>query len=184
MIETHPFGDFIPPNARYLILGSFTGRQAVKGTRATDDSYDWYYGTKRNQFWPIIEGVYGVELPDKTSRQMLLSDLGIAMADIIYQCERKEGNNLDSNLANIVFNTKGIAKILENNSIVRILFSSRFVEKKFRQVFKDTIAQHQAIELVTLPSPSPRYAQLSKDQKIAKYKELLPKLTSSEISVK
>jgi len=32
------------------------------------------------------------------------------------------------------------------------------------------------IELITLPSPSPRYAILSKDEKGAIYAEILPKL--------
>lgn len=176
MVETHAFGDFVPPNTRYLILGSFTGRQAVKGTTVTDDGYDWFYGTKRNQFWSILEGVYGIELRNKHSKQELFTKLGIAMADIIYQCERKEGNNLDSNLVNIVYNLEAIAEILENYQIEKILFSSRFVEGRFKKVFKDIINRHQSINLVTLPSPSPRYAQLSKEQKIQRYKELLPKL--------
>src|SRR5689334_8890865 len=121
MIETHAFGNFVPLNAKYLILGSFTGRQAVKGTVATDDAYDWFYGTKRNQFWSILEGVYGIELRNKRSKQELFTRLGIAMADIIYQCERKEGNNLDSNLVNIVYNVDAIAEILETHQIEKIL---------------------------------------------------------------
>ena len=176
MVETHAFGNFVPQNAKYLILGSFTGRQAVKGTTTTDDTYDWFYGTKRNQFWSILEGVYGIELRNKRSKQELFTKVGIAMADIIYQCERKDGNNLDSNLVNIVYNVDAIAEILETHQIERILFSSRFVENRFKKVFKDIINRHPSINLVTLPSPSPRYAQLSKEQKIQRYKELLPKL--------
>lgn len=122
MVETHAFGNFVPQNAKYLILGSFTGRQAVKGTTTTDDTYDWFYGTKRNQFWSILEGVYGIELRNKRSKQELFTKLGIAMADIIYQCERKDGNNLDSNLVNIVYNVDAIAEILETHQIERILF--------------------------------------------------------------
>lgn len=44
-IETHPFSIFVPGNAKTLILGSFAGWQVF-----TDESYDWYYGTGRNQF--------------------------------------------------------------------------------------------------------------------------------------
>lgn len=176
MIETHPFGNFVPPGARYLILGSFTGRQALKGKAYTEDEYNWFYGTKRNQFWPILEAVYGLELKDRQSRQDLLARLGIAMADIIYQCERKAGNNLNSNLINVVYNIKPIEELLENNQIAKIFFSSRYVEGKFRQVFKSTINRHPDTELVTLPCPSPRYAQMTKDQKIKRYKELLPQV--------
>ncbi len=53
MIETHPFGNFIPENSRFLILGSFAGRQSVKGTSVTNDEYDWFYGTRRNQFMDL-----------------------------------------------------------------------------------------------------------------------------------
>jgi hypoxanthine-DNA glycosylase len=176
MIETHPFGNFVPPEARYLLLGSFTGRQAVKGEAAFEDGYDWFYGTRRNQFWPILEAVYGLELKDKLSRQALLARLGMAMADIILQCERKAGNNLDANLVNIVYNTAAVGEILAQKPIEKIYFSSRFVEQRFKQVFRRTITGYPGLVLVTLPSPSPRYAQMSKDQKIHSYTQLLPKL--------
>ncbi|PIN79105.1 hypothetical protein COY26_01535 [Candidatus Woesearchaeota archaeon CG_4_10_14_0_2_um_filter_33_10] len=176
MIETHAFGNFVPQDAKYLILGSFTAKQAAKENTAYDGSYDWFYATKRNQFWPILEAVYELELNNKLSKQKLFSDLGIAMADIILQCERKEDNNLDNNLVNFVYNIDEIAKILDKNQIEKIFFSSRFVEKKFKQIFKGIIDRYPNIQLITLPSPSPRFARMSKEQKIMKYKELLPKL--------
>src|SRR3972149_2501161 len=102
MIEKHPFGPFVPQDAKYLILGSFTGKEAVKGQPYYDDSYDWFYGTKRNQFWPMLEAVYDLKLNNITRKKKLFTKLGIAIADIIYQCEREGGSNLDSNLKNIV----------------------------------------------------------------------------------
>lgn len=174
MIETHPFGDFVPPNAKYLILGSFTGKQAVRGTTYYDDSYNWFYGTKRNQFWPILEEVYGVDLKNRYDKQELFTDLGIAITDIIYQCVRKEGSNLDINLSNKVYNTKGITEILDNNRIERVFFTSRFVESRFKKVFREVIHRHPTLDLVYLPSPSPRYAKMTKEQKIGIYRELLP----------
>ena len=176
MIETHAFGNFVPKNAKYFILGSFAGRQAVKGTDATDDSYDWFYGTKKNQFWPILEEVCGVELRNKHGKQELFTKLGIAIADIIYQCERKEGSNLDTNLVNIVYNIEPIEKVMDSNQIDKIFFTSRLVEDRFKKVFKNIINRHPTCKLFTLPSPSPRYAKMSKEQKIIRYKELLPKL--------
>ncbi len=173
-MEPHPFGNFVPQNAHCIILGSFTVRQAIKGDVAYDPSCDWFYATKRNQFWPILEAVYELELKDTASRKKLFTDLGVAVADIICQCERKKRNNLDTNLTNFVYNTKAIAKILDKYPIDKILFSSRFVEKKFKQIFKEIIIRHPNIELVTLPSPSPRYAAMKLNEKIERYKELLP----------
>jgi hypoxanthine-DNA glycosylase len=176
MIETHPFGSFVPAGSKYLILGSFTGKQAVKGETYTDEAYDWFYGVKRNQFWPILEEVYNRELKNKKSRQDLLTELHIAIADIIYQCERKRGSNLDANLIIIAYAVDEITHIFTNNKIKKIFFTSRFVENKFRSVFKDIVSRNPDIELITLPSPSPRYAKMSKDQKVKKYRELHPSI--------
>ena len=119
MIETHPFEPFVPKNTRYLILGSFVGKEAV-----TDPAYDWYYGTKRNQFWLILEMVYGVELSSKQVKQVLLERLQTGIADIILRCERKAGSNLDANLEVIEYNP-GITEIFEGNIIETVFFTSR-----------------------------------------------------------
>lgn len=171
MIETHPFPPFVPVKAKYLMLGSFTAKRGDE-----DELYDWFYVTKRNQFWPIIEQVYGIKLTDKQAKQKLFSDLGIAITDIIFQCERRDGNSLDANLINFVYNTPAITKMLRENKIEKIFFSSRFVEKEFRKRFKNLIAEFPEIELITLPSPSPRYAAMSRAEKVQKYKELFPRL--------
>jgi len=182
MIETHPFGVFAPPKVKYLLLGSFI---AIK--RSGDDSYDWFYGSKRNQFWPIIEEVYKVKLSNKKAKQDLFSRLSIAIADIIHQCERKDNNSLDSNLTNAVYNSDAINRLLGENPIERILFSSRFVEKEFRKHFKKLIEKYPDIELVTLPSPSPRYAAMSREEKVKRYSRVFPKLerwVSGEVKLK
>jgi G:T/U-mismatch repair DNA glycosylase len=64
------------------------------------------------------------------------------------------------------------------NKIEKIFFSSRFAEKLFNKEFKNVIKQYPDIKLVTLPSPSPRHAKLFFSDKINKYKELLPVLSS------
>ncbi|QQS38393.1 hypothetical protein IPM62_03335 [Candidatus Woesebacteria bacterium] len=175
MIETHPFGSFIPNKSKYLLLGSFTTKEAFDDTKKA--AYVWFYSNGgRNQFWPIMEEVYGLKLTTRKAMQQLFSNIHMALADIIYQCERKNTSNLDINLTNIVYAFDNITKILKENKIEKIFFSSRFVEKTYRRVFKDIICQYPKIELITLPSPSPRYAQMTKIEKIRRYKELLPKL--------
>jgi len=168
MIETHPFGSFVPQDAHYLILGSFTGKLG--------DGYDWFYCSKRNQFWPILEVVYGIKLQNKTEKQKLFNRLGVAITDIVLKCERKTNNNLDMNLTNIVYNTQAIVNILQKNKVKIIFFSSRFVEHLFKKQFKELVKFYSEVKLITLPSPSPRYATMSKLEKITRYKELLPRL--------
>ncbi len=177
-METHAFGNFVPENARYLILGSFTAKESPTGNGLKDPAYDWFYGTKRNQFWPILEEVYGIEFSTLEDKQQLFTRLGIAIADIILKCERKHGSNLDANLINIEYNKEAIKNILDCNKIEKVFFTSRFVETKFLKEFINEISDHPEIELLTLPSPSPRYARVSKNEKILEYKKLLPKTVS------
>ncbi len=169
MIETHAFGDFVPKNTKYLMLGSFTAKKSD-----TDLSYDWFYCTKRNQFWPIIEKVYDLNLPDKKSKVDLFTILRIAFSDMILSCERKDNNSSDTNLVNFTYNKVRIRKILAENIIKKVFFSSRFVEKEFKSKFKEMINEFPNIEFITLPSPSPRYAAMSKEEKIKRYKEIFP----------
>jgi hypoxanthine-DNA glycosylase len=173
MVETHPFGDFVPEKVKYLMLGSFVTKSS--------SPYDWFYANGRNQFWPIMEEVYSSDFSTKERQQRLFVQLKIALADIILSCERKKNSNLDINLFNIVYNTKGVTTILKNHTIEKIFFTSRYVEKMFKRQFKDIIQQYTKIELICLPSPSPRYAMLTKQTKIKRYKALLPKLQARNV---
>ena len=158
----------MPPITNYFFLGSFTGK-------VEDASYDWFYSNKRNQFWPIMEIVYGIDLGTKVKKQNLFTELRMAIADIIISCERKANSNLDMNLTNMVFNTEAINNVFQRNKIKSVYFSSRFAEKLFRKVFGEIMNRYPKIDFITLPSPSPRYASMSKQEKIAQYMKLLPK---------
>lgn len=171
MIETHPFGAFVPSQAKYLILGSFPGKK-MEYKAKTDI---WFYtGTGRNQFWLILEEVYKTSLKTRAEKTKFLNKQKIALADIIYRCERKKYSNLDVQLTNITFASGTITKILKNNPIKKIFFSSRYVEKNYKKHFKDLIEKYPQITLITLPSPSPRYTALTKEQKTKIYKQTLP----------
>ncbi len=166
MVETHPFGDFVPKKTKYLMLGSFPTKPSHR--------YDWFYANGRNQFWPIMEEVYGSSFRTKEKQQQLFSQLEMALADIILACERRDNSNLDINLFNIVYNIKAIKAIITKNKIQKIFFTSRFVETSFRKHFKDILQLYPKMELICLPSPSPRYATMTKQGKVKRYKELLP----------
>lgn len=169
-MERHPFGEFVPRGARCLILGSFIAKRK-------DKSYDWFYSNKTNQFWPIMEKVYGTRLTTKAEKKRFLRKRRMAMADIISQCERRDGNSRDENLTKIVYNRKAIARILRENKIEKIFFTSRYVEMAFRKHFGDLVIKYPKIKYYTLPSPSPRYARMTVKEKVKRYKELLGKAT-------
>jgi hypoxanthine-DNA glycosylase len=160
----HPFKEFIPKKAKNLILGSFPAKL----------SYDWYYGSKYSQFWKILSIVYNKKLISRRSKQELLRKLETGIADIISSCERSRENSLDKNLTHIKYNTAVIKKILSQKKIRNIYFTSRFVELKFRKLFKNVCTDR--INLITLPSPSPAFAKMPLHKKVKLYKKLLPKL--------
>jgi hypoxanthine-DNA glycosylase len=168
-VEIHPFEPFVPKDISHLILGSFTSKDSAKGV-----DYDWYYSNGRNQFWPLLEKVYGVELPEKKSKMDLFSSLRLGIADIIYKCDQKQHSSLDSALEVIEYNPELNGLIQKN--LKSIFFTSRFVENMFDKGFKHSIPQGSQTKFIYLPSPSPRYGAMSKDEKIMRYREVLPNL--------
>jgi hypoxanthine-DNA glycosylase len=165
-IETHPFKAFIPENATIIILGTFPGKDITHKELSEDD---WFYGTKRNQFWKIISGVYETELLTKKDKQDLFKKHGIGIADLFLKVKRTGNNNTDSNLKVIQFNDKELKAVLENRAIKKVFFTSKFVEKTFLKLFP-ACAYGEC-----LPSPSPRFATMSLTEKIKNYKIKLPK---------
>ena len=165
-IETHPFKAFIPENVTTIIVGSFPGREV---THKILSENEWFYGSKRNQFWKIISGVYQMDLETKKDKASLFKKHGIGIVDIFLRVKRKGNNNMDSNLEVIEYNDKSIKEILENKTIKTIFFTSKFVEKSFLKLFPDIKIGE------SLPSPSPRYARMSMSEKINYYRLKLPK---------
>jgi hypoxanthine-DNA glycosylase len=164
-IETHPFKAFIPENVIAIIVGSFPGKEVTHRILSEDE---WFYGSKRNQFWKIISKAYETDLPTKTQKQNLFKKHGIGIVDIFLKVKRKEDNNMDSNLEIVELNDKAIKIVLQNPNIKSIFFTSKFVEKAFMKMFPKTKIGE------CLPSPSPRYARMSLQEKINYYKLKLP----------
>ena len=163
-IEIHPHKPFVPQNAKVLILGSFPG----KGHATSESANEWFYASKRNQFWNILRGVYNKELITTEDKKELFTKHGIAIADVFLKIRRKEDNNQDNNLEIIAYNDKALSKILNKNKFESIFFTSKLVEKHFMKLFPSIKSGE------CLPSPSPRYARVSLQEKINVYKKKLP----------
>ena len=163
-IETHPHHLFVPPNASVLILGTFPGKNNV----LVEGQDEWFYSSKRNQFWIILRGVYGEALETTTQKKDLFKRKGIAIGDIFLKIRRKENNNSDSSLEVIEYNDREIEKAIKKHHFQSIYTTSQFVAKEFKKLFP----YFKNIE--ALPSPSPRYARMSLEEKITFYKNKLP----------
>ena len=168
--EKHPFKPYIPENAQYLILGSFPCKKSTQ-SKIPDD---WYYGSSKNQFWRILEEVYGRELSSKHSKQDLFKEKRIAITDVVLNCIRENNNSTDKNLVNIEYNTEVIEQIINNNQILKIYFTGKGVLKQFKEHIYDSLSDIDGIKLIALPSPSPIYYRMKLKQKVKMYKKLLP----------
>lgn len=160
--EVHPHPLFIPPNARFLIVGSFPGRANV-----SNGPNQWFYSAPRNQFWKILGAVYDRELGLVEERKALCREKGIAIGDVLLKVIRTKTSNSDSALQVVEHNVKALQEALQQHRFEKILFTSKFVEKEFRKLFP------QVMQGETLPSPSPRYAKMSLQEKIHAYRKAL-----------
>ena len=76
------------PRTRLLLLGSFPGVASLRAQQ--------YYGHARNQFWPILSALWGVDLCAMPYAQRLdvLRAHGLGLWDVYAQCRRP--GSLDS----------------------------------------------------------------------------------------
>jgi G:T/U-mismatch repair DNA glycosylase len=113
MIETHPFGQFVPTGARCLILGTFP-------THAKNWRFNSFYPGRANFFWRMLSEIY--KHPFKHThgdeagkeRLALCAKYGIAISDTAYRVKRLvHESSLDSNLE--VVERMDVLKILKDN---------------------------------------------------------------------
>ncbi|MFW6231103.1 MAG: uracil-DNA glycosylase family protein [Nanoarchaeota archaeon] len=176
MIESHPYPPFIPKHATVLILGSFPPRRTYIDKEG-NQILSFFYQSKRNQLWKILEAIYGARLYHRIEDESIeenverkkefLAEHNIAIADIIKICRRKRpGSALDVDME--VLKLQPIDQLLRDNpSLQAVLCTSAYVYDLMRKNFGDIGA-----DLIKLPSPSPRHI-LPFDEKARRYKEIL-----------
>ena len=108
-------------------------------------------------------------MQDVTQKKKLFTEKGIAIGDLFYKVKRKEDNNSDSSLQVIEYNDKVLSRLFKTKQFQNIFFIIKFIEKEFKKLFLSMK------NIASLPSPSPRVAAFSLEEKIKAYKLALPK---------
>lgn len=140
MYSKHPYEPFIPQEATKLIIGTMPPyRFCIEPKELLDGDVDFYYGSKDNCFWELLEKATGAKLDsDKMEetikqRKALLEKLNIGITDIVDKCIHENGKSDDASLKNITH--KPIKEILmQNPKIDTLIYTSTFVVKQMNQM--------------------------------------------------
>lgn len=174
-METHPYPPYNAEKCSILFLGSFPPKATYQ--RDGEPLPSFYYQSTRNQFWKIIDLIFGTDLylsslEDPVALQKNVSDKkefllknSLGMADIIYRCERKKASASDADIGVLEF--LDINRLVASNrNLKTILCTSSFV---YRLCCRELSYE---VDVGKLPSPSPRYI-MSLDKKTGHYKDVI-----------
>lgn len=115
-VEIHPFGAFVPKNAKCIVLGTFP-------TLAKNWRFNSFYPGRSNFFWRMLSEIYKHPFKhisgDEAAKERLAlcEKKGIAITDTIHSIQRKVAtSSKDSDL--IVVKRMDILKILKDNPTI------------------------------------------------------------------
>jgi TDG/mug DNA glycosylase family protein len=135
-----------------LILGSFPSRMSLEKGE--------YYGNPQNQFWKIMEQLFGIDytLP-YTVRTALLTEHRIALWDVLCSCSRD--GSADTAIRDPVPND--IRGFLTSHPTLRcIVLNGNTAGRYFRKL-------NPGLSGIILPSTSPAYARMPLAEKAQRW---------------
>ena len=158
MSEISSFDAAIGKNPTTLVLGSIPGVASLEAVQ--------YYAHPRNAFWDICEAVFGIsrQLPYE-ERLSLLFESGVGLWDVLARAKRE--GSLDSAIEKDSIEVNPIDLLLASQpSIQRILLNGGKAAKEFKKHFP-SLYQSSTVQIFELPSTSPAYAAMPKNEKNA-----------------
>lgn len=133
--------------ARVLVLGTMPSVRSLERGE--------YYGHPRNAFWDVVERLGVPRSLDYAERCRRLTELGVALWDVLAECERE--GSLDAAIRAPRANDL-TAFFARHGELERVLLNGRTAERLF--------ARHAAapagVECLTLPSTSPANVRAGK----------------------
>jgi G:T/U-mismatch repair DNA glycosylase len=170
MIEEHPWKLFPKNNPiKKLIIGSFPPNKMVfkngeivkyeDGIKKVLDRktvrFDFFYGSKQNRFWDLFIKSLNININLENVEELKdwIKNNNWGLVDIVLKTSRKKDSPTDGDLIPIEWNIKLIEKIILENDIQSIYFTSSWVKKHFNKKINENC--HIKINKYLLISPSP-----------------------------
>jgi len=162
----HSFAPVSTPNATCLILGSMPGKRSLAEQQ--------YYAHPQNAFWRILGTILDFDPAQPYPRRCrALTDAGIALWDVLGECERHTSLDADIVEASIRPNDFN-ASLAAHPHIHAIFFNGAKAEQSFaRHVLPGLNEEHASMPRTRLPSTSPAHAGMRFDTKLAHWREAL-----------
>lgn len=164
-MRLHGLAPIAGKEARVLILGSFPSEASLRAQR--------YYAHPRNQFWAVVEALFGVARDDSYARRCRqLAARGVAVWDVIGRCRRR--GSLDSAIRQPEANDFA-AFYRDHPRIAAVFFNGAEAERQYRRLVTAAPAGARggAVAGARLPSTSPANAGVSLAGKIEKWRAVL-----------
>jgi len=170
MIEEHPWKLFPKNNPiKKLIIGSFPPNKMVfkngeivkyeDGIKKVIDRntvrFDFFYGSKQNRFWDLFIKSLNININLENVEELKdwIKNNNWGLVDIVLKTSRKKDSPTDGDLIPTEWNIKLIEKIILENDIQSIYFTSSWVKKHFNKKINENC--HIKINKYLLISPSP-----------------------------
>ena len=168
--EVHPWKMF-PKNSEInkLIVGSFPPNKMVlpvgykmrylDGLDKINDReskrFDFFYGSKQNGFWELFINSLKlkIDIDDLKVLKNWLRKNKWGLTDIVLKTTRKKDSPSDQDLVPKEWNKSLIEKVLNENKIKHIYFTSKWVRNHFEKIICPKL--YESIKLFNLISPSP-----------------------------
>lgn len=154
MAQVTSFPPIADRSARILILGSMPGEASLAAGQ--------YYAHPRNAFWSIMASLCGFPVSaGYRARCRALRAAGIALWDVLQQCERTGSLDAAIDPATVVANDFP-ALFRRCPRIERIFFNGGTAEKHYLKHVVPALDQRRArLPALRLPSTSPAHAAMS-----------------------
>lgn len=159
------FEPLLGSEPKRLILGSMPGKASLQAFQ--------YYAHPRNSFWWIMEQLFGVDATaEYPLRVAELVAQRVAVWDVLHDCERH--GSLDSSIVSDSVEVNDFENFFRQQpSIALVGFNGAAAAKLFKRHCSSVKERHPSIEWVTLPSTSPAYASITREEKLQLWRTAL-----------
>jgi hypoxanthine-DNA glycosylase len=155
------------PTAKILILGSMPGQASLDSQQ--------YYGHPRNQFWPLLQQLFGIDASlEYSGRCQQALQAKVALWDVIGHCQR--AGSLDSAIVGSSIRFNPLAELCQQlPDLQQIWLNGGKAAQSFRQYQRQQAPRWPDAGIIVhqLPSTSPAHASLTFAKKLLLWRQAL-----------